>query len=358
MTKFSFLEESTVLILDDQSTGRTILSRVVSGISDNIKVHESRSPIDALVWASQNEADLVLVDYLMPEMNGIDFIRQLRTLHAYEHVPAIMITIKQDMDTRYSALNAGVTDFLTKPVDMHECLARCRNLLTLRHQQLVLQDKSKTLEKMIAQATDEVHSREKETLIRLARAGEYRDFDTARHLSRMSQYSKLIAKTIGLSKEDVELVELASPLHDIGKIGTPDSILLKRGALTDEEIVIMRQHPIIGHDILQASPSKYLQMGSEIALAHHEKFNGQGYPYGVSGEDIPLSARIVSVADVFDALTTVRPYKLAWTIDAAFEYMVKESGKHFDPEILKAFLSERTAIESIYSDNVESHLPT
>ncbi|NDU85134.1 MAG: response regulator [Ferrovum sp.] len=342
---------SRVLVLDDQATSRTILAQVVRSISTNIQVREESSPAVALAWAATHTANLVLVDYLMPGMNGIEFIRCLRQVPGYQHVPVIMITIKKDKETRNEALDAGVTDFLSKPVDMHECFARCRNLLILRQQQLILEDRNLSLEDLVNQATEQIHCREKETLMRLARAAEYRDTDTAKHLLRMSSYSRLLAEAIGLTEEEVDIIEFAAPLHDIGKIGIPDSILRKTGPLSEEEIAIMRQHPQIGHDILQDSPSKYLQNGGEIALAHHERYDGSGYPFGISGEAIPLSARIVTIADVFDALTTTRPYKSAWDIESAMQYLVKESLRHFDPQLVKVFLSLRTSVEKIRAEH-------
>lgn len=350
MTNFNMPATSTVLILDDQATSRTILAQVVRGIGTGISVQEETSPSAALAWAAAHSADLVLADYLMPDMNGVEFISRLRQLPGYQHVPVVMVTIKQDMETRYAALDAGMTDFLTKPVDMRECFSRCRNLLTQRQQQLALEDKSRVLEDMVSVATEEIRCRERETLMRLARAGEYRDTDTAKHLLRMSRYSRILADALGLPEEEAELIELAAPLHDIGKIGIPDSILRKNGPLTDAEIAIMRQHPKIGHDILANSPSKYLRLGGEIALAHHERYDGSGYPFGASGQEIPLSARIVAIADVLDALTSVRPYKSAWSIETAMQYLLKESGQHFDPELVKSMLTLGANVQKIQSE--------
>ncbi len=350
MTNFNLPATGTVLILDDQATSRTILAQVVRGIGPDITVQEETSPSAALAWAVTHPADLVLADYLMPDMNGVEFIKRLRLLPGYELVPVIMITIKQDMETRYAALDAGMTDFLTKPVDMRECLSRCRNLLTLRQQQLALEDHSRSLETRVNQATEEIHRREKETLMRLARAGEYRDTDTARHLIRMARYSRILAEAFGLSEEEAELIELAAPLHDIGKIGIPDSILRKNGPLSEEECTIMRQHPVIGHGILENSPSKYLRLGGEIALAHHERYDGSGYPYGTSGQEIPLSARIVAIADVLDALTSVRPYKAAWSLESAMQYILTQSGRHFDPKLVKIMLTLGTAVQKIQQE--------
>lgn len=356
MIDLELLEDSSILVVDDQSTSRTILSHVIRSINPKIKIIEKSNPEQALEWAAEHTADLVFVDYVMPEMNGVDFTCLLKKLPTYESVPVIMITIKKDSDTRYEALDAGVADFLNKPVDVYECTARSKNLLTMRQQQLKLQTRGDMLEDKVRNATAEISAREKETLMRLARAGEYKDFDTAMHLQRMSLYSKAIAEAIGFSEEDAETVELSAPLHDIGKIGIPDSILLKNGPLDEEEKTIMRKHPIIGYEILQNSPSKYLQMGGEIALAHHERFDGLGYPYQLKGNQIPISARIVAIADVLDALTTKRPYKEAWSIDKAYSYLESESGKHFDPDLIAATLSIRPILVKIFeAQNVPLH---
>jgi two-component system response regulator RpfG len=253
----------------------------------------------------------------------------------------VMVTVHDDRKVRYAALDAGITDFLTKPIDTRECLARCRNLLTLRRQQLALEDKGRLLEGMVHEATQEVRSREKETLFRLAKAGEFRDEETGNHVIRMARYSRLIAESIGLDVQESETIELAAPLHDIGKIGLPDQILLKEGKLTAEELRVMQQHPVIGYEILKDSPSKYLRMGALIALGHHEKFDGSGYPYGLVGDHIPLPARIVAVADVYDALTSKRPYKAAWLSEEAFKYLQAHRESHFDPALVDAFLSVR-----------------
>jgi two-component system response regulator RpfG len=351
MTDAQLFDDCSVLIVDDQSTSRTILSHVVKSINPKTKVIEKTNPEVALEWATEHTADLVFVDYVMPEMNGIEFVRLLKTLPQYESVPVIMITIKKDAETRYAALDAGVADFLSKPVDVYECTARCKNLLTMQQQHIALQNRTNLYESLVKAATAEIRAREKETLMRLARAGEHKDYDTAMHLQRMSLYSRALAEAIGLSEEEAEVIELSAPLHDIGKIGIPDSILLKKGPLDDLELKAMRKHPLIGYEILQDSPSKYLQKGSEIALAHHERYDGTGYPFALKGEEIPLSARIVAVADVFDALTSVRPYKEAWGVDKALEYVSEESGKHFDPELASVMLSIRDKLEKIQSEH-------
>ena len=204
-------------------------------------------------------------------------------------------------------------------------------------------------------AITEISAREQEILMRLARTGEYKDYDTAMHLQRMSLYSKLIAEAAGFSEEDTNMIALSSPLHDLGKVGIPDHILLKEGPLSADEQSTMRNHPIIGYEILRNSPSKYLQMGGEIALAHHERYDGGGYPYQLKGDQIPLSARIVAIADVLDALTSKRTYKEAWPMEKAFEYLQVESGKHFDPELIAITISIRNKIEAI-ANKADTHL--
>ena len=327
-----------ILIIDDQSTSRQILEELVTSLGERIVTDSFADPQAALTWARTNPPDLVLTDYKMPQMNGVEFTRRFRDL--YPDVPLVMVTSVEDREIRYQALESGATDFLTKPVDHTECRARCRNLLTLRQQQLIIKDRARWLEEKVGKATQEIVTRERETLLRLAKAGEYRDEETGCHVLRMAQFSSLIAEHLGLSEEERHVIETAAPMHDIGKIGTPDNILLKPGKLDAEELVIMRTHARIGYEILKDSPSKYLQMGAVIARGHHEKFDGSGYPDGLTGEAIPLPARIVAVADVFDALTSERPYKHAWSIQDALQYLQTEQGRHFDPACVQAFLAQ------------------
>lgn len=338
---------TTILIIDDQLTSRHILKQLVSSIEEGINVKAFESPIEALEWTTRNQADLVLTDYKMPEMNGIEFIQNFRTNSRCANVPVIMVTSIEDRKVRYDALGVGATDFLMKPVDHEECRARCRNLLTQFQQYKIISDRSHWLERRVAESTSEIRLRERETLLRLARAGEYRDEETGNHVIRMAKYSRIIAETIGLSEKEAGVIEMAAPMHDIGKIGIRDEILMKPGKLTADEFEIMKLHATIGYDILKDSPSKYLQMGAVIALGHHEKFDGTGYPHGKQGNDIPIEARIVAVADVYDALVSERPYKNAWSMQAAIEYMESHSGKHFDPQCLDAFMSQLDTVTKI-----------
>ncbi|MCG7948521.1 MAG: HD domain-containing protein [Candidatus Thiodiazotropha taylori] len=221
-------------------------------------------------------------------------------------------------------------------------------MLTMSHQRKMIKDRALLLEQEIRKTTQELHDREQETLMRLAKAGEYRDEDTGNHILRISRYSLLIAKKLGLSQERCDLIAQSAPMHDIGKIGIPDAILLKPGKLTAEEYNIMQRHTLLGYEILKDSLSKYIQTGAIIALNHHEKYNGKGYPNNLNGDEIPLEARIVAVADVFDALVSDRPYKKSWSIEKAIDYISQERGSHFDPDCADAFLSEMQEVEAIH----------
>ena len=347
---------ATILIIDDQLTSRQILQQLVSTIESSNTVDAFANPVKALEWSSTNPVDLILVDYKMPEMNGVEFIRKFRSHPASSHVPVIMVTSIEDKAVRYEALEAGATDFLMKPVDHHECRARCNNLLIQHQQYKIISDRSRWLERRVSEATSEIRLRERETLLRLARAGEYRDEETGNHVIRMAKYSRVIAEQLGFSKEESDVIEMAAPMHDIGKIGIRDDILLKPGKLTAEEFETMKQHTIIGHDILKDSPSKFLQMGGIIALGHHEKFDGTGYPYGKKGDEIPVEARIVAIADVYDALVSERPYKNAWSTEAAIDYMRTHSGKHFDPDCFNAFVEQLDKVLKIQGMLPDNHV--
>lgn len=326
-----------VVIVDDQSTGRMILAKIIMQIADDITVIDFADPEKALQWLSSNQVDLIVTDYRMPGLNGIEFIKKVRDTSHGEHIPVMMITVVSEKEVRYEALDAGATAFLTRPIDQIECRTTCRNLLKLHQQQMIIQNRADWLAQQVSIATEQILLREQETILRLAKAGEYRDEETGNHVIRMAKYSKEIAKELGLNELECNDIEHAAQMHDIGKIGIPDRILLKEGKFEQDEWAIMQTHTTIGYEILSGSQSKYMQMGAIIALNHHERFNGQGYPNQLKGVDIPLIARIVSVADVFDALISVRPYKKAWPIQDAIDFIKDNSGSQFDPLCVDAF---------------------
>jgi two-component system, response regulator RpfG len=336
-----------VLIVDDRSTARSLLEGLARSLEPDVRVESHADPQDALAQMQTVIPDLIITDYRMPGMDGIEFTRRVRAEPRLADVPVVIVTVVEDRQVRYQALENGATDFLIRPIDPQECRARCLNLLALRRSQKALANRAQWLEDQVIQATREVRTRERETLMKLAKAGEYRDEETGNHIVRMAKYARLIAEELRLSAMECDEIESAAPMHDIGKIGIPDLILRKPGRHTPEEQAIMQRHPLIGHGILSDSPSRYLQVGAVIALGHHEKFDGSGYPRGLAGEDIPLPARIVAVADVFDALTSVRPYKHAWTFQDALHYIRSESGKHFDPACVAAFEMRLDAVAVI-----------
>ena len=325
-----------IAIIDDSEINLTLFRALVGRIT-GCEAHSFVRASEGLDWCLEQSPELIIVDYMMPEMDGLEFIRRLRAMPGRSEVPVLMITANIDKTVRYEALQSGATDFLTKPVDRIEFDARVRNMLALGESRRHLADRAAWLAEEVHKAMAAVYAREQELLFRMSRAAEFRDPETGAHLVRMSHSSRLIAERLGLSSAEQTLILQASPMHDIGKLGIPDHILLKPDALTNDELVVMRRHASIGYELLKDSDSAVLQAAATIAISHHERFDGGGYPYGVSGEAIPLFGRIVAVADVFDALTSERPYKAAWPIDHAVGYITSNRGTHFDPACVDAF---------------------
>lgn len=349
-------ENQSVVVVDDQATGRTILKSIISGISPRISCEVFSDPNQALEYCKLNVPDLLITDYKMPQMNGVELIRRIRSIEGGEDIPVVVVTVVHDRKIRYEALEAGATDFLSRPFDHYECQARCRNLLLLHQHQKQVSNRAWMLQGLVSQATEAATAREQETLMCLAKAGEYRDEGTGNHVFRMARYSLEIARGLNLDEDTCDVIVQAAPLHDIGKIGIPDAILLKPARLTDEERTVMETHTTIGFDILKGSSSAYLSMAAHIALHHHEHFDGQGYPHGLKGEEIPLEARIVAVADTLDALMTVRPYKEAWPREKALAYLKEHSGTHFDPDCIMALFEREEQVCRIYEELPDKYL--
>lgn len=330
-----------IVVVDDHQTNLVVFGAML-GQLENVEIKSFESSLEAIDFCEDwsQTIDLLIVDYMMPHLNGIDFIGRFRKLIGRSEIPVIMVTADIEKDVRYLALEAGANDFLTKPVDRVELLSRVKNMLSLRQAQVALEDRAQWLSLEIEKATETIKQREKEAILYLCKASEYRDPETGMHILRMASYSQLIAKRIGLDKMTCDLLFQAAPMHDIGKVGIPDHILLKAGKLTDDEFEMMKTHTQIGYDILCESRSDLFQMASSIALSHHEKWDGSGYPHGLKGEEIPLLARIVAVADVFDALTSERPYKKAWSNEDAINLIVSNKGTHFDPLCVDKFLDD------------------
>lgn len=330
----------TILIMDRDVSRSEHLVDLSRRISTDIHIEVFYKPEAAISWLYWHSADLVIADSQFPALEAGQLIHRLRQLPRGDHLPVLMLAPWGERELRRQVLDAGATDLLSTPVDDLEFHARCGNLLTQRRQHTIIHERARWLEQQVAAATSEVRLREHETLLRLAKAGEYRDEETGNHIIRMAKYSRLIAEQLGLPPEECDTIELAAPMHDIGKIGIPDEILRKPARLSHCEFEIMKTHTVIGYEILKDSPSKYLQMGAVIALNHHEKYNGTGYPQRLGTADIPLAARIVSVADAYDALTSERPYKPRWSMQKAIDYLHDQRGKFFDPDCLDAFFAE------------------
>ncbi len=336
-----------IVIVDDQTSARTMLRHILEDIGPELEVFDFGDSEEALRWSEHNRPDLLLLDYRMPAIDGLEFARRFRRSLTNRDVPIVLVTVVGDEPIRQAALDAGVIDFLVKPVRPRELRARCRNLLQLRQQSESIKQRALSLEQRLLSSMHEVEERERETLSRLARAIEFRDSGTSAYLERMSHVAGLIAEGLGMPEDEVRMIEMAAPLHDIGKIAIPDEVLMKPGPLDDQQLNIMRRHPRIGYELLSGSQNRFIQTGAIIALRHHERFDGSGYPDGLSGSTIPLEARIVAVADVFDALISPRPYKGPWTVDSALDYLVEQSGKLFDPQCVRALTNNRARLDDI-----------
>lgn len=327
-----------VLIIDDSDINLTLIKALVLKLGECEPVLFEH-PLKALEWCREQVPDLVIVDYMMPDMDGLRFIAAFRALHGRTEIPVLMITANDQKDVRYEALLGGANDFLTKPIDRVEFSARVRNMLALRTGQKFLADRAAFLAEKVDERTREIRERERELIVRISRAAEFRDPETGAHIQRMAHYSEIIARGLDLAPATCRLILQAAPMHDVGKIGIRDHILLKPGRLTPEEFAVMQRHAEFGYELLKDSGSEIMQAGAEIALTHHEKYDGSGYPRGLRGNAIPLFGRIVAVADVFDALTSERPYKKAWPLDEALRFLEQGRGRHFDPLCVEAFLA-------------------
>lgn len=306
----------TLLLVDDEPGNLQVLRHT---LQDQYRLLFAKDGQAALDLVRSDRPDLILLDVMMPGLSGYEVCRHLKRDPWTSAIPVVFVTALADVANEHTGLELGAVDYITKPFNPHIVRARVRTHLSLVR-------------------ADELLETRLEVVQCLGRAAEFKDNETGRHVVRMSHYSQIVARALGYGEQTAQDLLHAAPMHDIGKIGIPDAVLLKPGKLTAEEWKIMRQHTVIGARILGDHPSGLLQLAASIALNHHEKWDGSGYPNGLAGEDIPHTARVVAVADVFDALTSVRPYKRAWSVSDAVELLREESGRHFDPEIVTAFL--------------------
>jgi len=344
---------SKILLIDDEPLNIKLLEKYLkqTGYKNILSTQNSAIAVELY---SQYQPDLVLLDLNMPTMDGFQILECLQRIETKSYVPVMVLTANTDDESRLRALEAGAKDFINKPFSKIEVMTRIRNMLEVRVAHKKLQQQNKILEQKVNERTQELRDSQLEIVQRLGLASEYRDNETGQHIIRMSYYSKVLAEHIGLSPKECELILNASPMHDIGKLGIPDAILLKPGKLTKEEFTVMQTHASIGSRLLEDARSPIVELARIIAMSHHEKWDGSGYPKGLKGEEIPLVGRIVAITDVFDALTSIRPYKPAWSIEDAIAEIKRSSGTHFDPEIVKHFieaLPEIIEISQTYADN-------
>lgn len=346
-----------VLVVDDEPANVKLLQKMLTAAGYH-NVDTTVDSRDVKTLYTNNSYDIVLLDINMPYLDGFEVMEQLRQLVNGDYLPVLVLTAQTDRDTRIRALEAGARDFVTKPFDRLEVLNRIRNMLEVRLLHKQVRNQNVILEHKVRERTRELNETRLEIIRRLGRAAEYRDNETGLHIIRMSKFAQLLGKKMGMSDAEAEMVLDASPMHDIGKIGIPDSILLKPGKLDADEWNTMKTHSAIGAEILSGHHSELLETARIIALHHHEKWDGGGYPHGLKGESIPLVARIVALSDVFDALTSERPYKKAWPVEDAIAEIRKLSGSHFDPAVVRAFdvvLPEVINIRDRYAEPVSGN---
>lgn len=335
------------LILDDSEMNNLLMMQALKAVPDCEPV-DFTGPVEALAFLRGNveRIGILVTDYEMPGMNGLDVIRAARAVEGFAHVPIVMVTSLDQQSLRREALAAGATDFLGKPCDPVEIRARVTNLMKISAAHRQEQDRAAWLAREVAAAVSVIEAREREIIALLMRAAEHRDTDTGNHVARVSAYTGIIAARLGFDPAAVRALQLAASMHDVGKIGVPDAILLKPGPLTAEERLEMQAHAERGRRILEGSTSDVVRLAAEIAASHHERWDGQGYPAGLAGEAIPLPGRIVAVADVFDALVSERPYKQAWPLERAKAFLGEQAGQHFDPACVAAFLEGWDEVET------------
>jgi putative two-component system response regulator len=357
-------EARRILVVDDVEQNLALLGGLVRSLG--YEVETARDGLEALAKLALG-VDLVLLDVMMPGLDGYEVARRVRADARTADLPIILVTVLDSREDRVKAIQAGASDFIAKPVDKTELLVRISSQLRLKEAQDALKRSQAGLEEQVARRTDELrrtcevaadanrrtYFAHIDTIRRLVLAAELKDPETARHIMRISRYSAVLAKALHMSPGETEVLAHAVTMHDVGKIGIPDAILFKRGALDEEEKKVMESHTLIGGRILADSPSELMQQGQVVALSHHERWDGTGYPRRLRGEQIPLAGRICAVVDVFDAMTTTRPYRPAFSPDVALETMRRGRGAHFDPMLLDLFMDRLEEVLAVRERLVE-----
>lgn len=340
---------ASILIVDDQTANVQLLEQMLSG-AGYLRIASTTDPHSVCALHRANNYDLILLDLQMPEMDGFQVMEELKEISTDSYLPVLVITAQPSHKLR--ALAAGAKDFISKPFDLVEVRTRIHNMLEVRLLHKKLHIYNEVLEQRVRERTADLQENYLETIFTLTRAAEHKDEDTGAHVQRISFYSRDLARVLGMSNEFIDRIFFASPMHDIGKIGIPDHILLKHGSFTPDEWKVMQGHAAMGAKILGSSKSPYLVMGAEIALNHHERWDGGGYPNGKRGETIPLSARIMNICDIYDALRSKRPYKPAFDHQKTMDIITHGDGRtqpqHFDPDIFAAFNQHSLVFRDIF----------
>jgi putative two-component system response regulator len=352
-------DKPVILIVDDEPQNIELLEAYL--VPQGYEIVKAANGEEALGKLSDNQIDLILLDVKMPGMDGFEVTRRVRQDDKKRLLPIILVTALRETEDRVKGIEAGCDDFLSKPVDKMELLARVRSMLKVKAYNDLMSNYQKELESEVTGRTEELkHAFEKikaaslETIYRLSMAAEYKDKETGAHIKRMSLYSAAVTRRMGLTESTIETILYAAPMHDLGKIGIPDLILMKPAKLDPVEWEIMKQHTVIGAKILQGSDAEFIRLGETIALSHHEKWDGSGYPNSLKGIEIPITGRITAIADVFDALTSKRPYKEPFSVEKSLAIIREGRGSHFDPDVADAFFAiqdEILTIKKQYDDD-------
>ncbi len=343
-------KRATILIVDDEKRNITLLEALLQ--AEGYTTLSASNGLDALAVASAAKPDLILLDIMMPDMDGFETVARLKADPGTQPVPVIMVTALDDRDSKLRALEAGAEEFLSKPIDRADLSVRVRNLLRFKEYSDFLANHNRILEEQVKLRTAQLEDAYRDTIFTLVRAAEHKDEETGHHVRRISHYCQVLAHAMGLPVDFLDAIYQASPMHDIGKIGIPDHVLLKPGGLSPEEWRVMRTHSALGASILANGTSPYTRMGADIALNHHERWDGSGYPNGLKGEAIPLAARIMQICDVYDALRSRRPYKPPIDHARTVQIITQGDGRtqpaHFDPAVLACFEAEAARFADIY----------